>query len=529
MSAVATSDVEAYTVDYSVIISLMEGEPALKLALMVDTTNLLTRLDAAGRRAYAFKTDILRQWQTRLGRLSRVAARQMDKIGSGSLGGGAAGNSVTPEFVTLEVDVTNARLPTEAAPTKRHDFDDGESFASAVDNSALMSVDDIGASFHTSASELVSPVPPPAEDPSMFMRDNPLATAQPEPAAGTGQMSPARTPAYRAHQEDFLQALASTLHLKNTAGAAEQFLEDMQPAAGNSRYAQGAGGGEPHSVPAPSAANRAVQLKRLSAALLGQRAEAAKKPAPSPLGTPQPAAGGGTHYECQITGQTIVVPEGGQHDESEADDDALLGDYDNITRSMRSHQDNLHGHGSGESSQLGAFHHSTSWQASGAQALSGPKPLGVWLGNLLDGPAEAVVIGVQVHHQLAAAHAAHSAASVAAVVPWTLIAGLCLSNFPEAMAASMTMYRYGWSSRRVVLMWFALSAMISLGSGFGYLLASKLSVVAVVAVEGFASGGMLVMIISSMIPEAAHLCGPNTTGIWLLAGFTVAYLFELLA
>jgi ZIP family zinc transporter len=175
-----------------------------------------------------------------------------------------------------------------------------------------------------------------------------------------------------------------------------------------------------------------------------------------------------------------------------------------------------------------AFTHSMSWHASGAEGAAGPAPTGVWLGNLLDGPAEAIVIGVQIRHALSAAYAAGSNVSVGTMIPWTLIAGLCLSNFPEAMAASMTMYQYGWSKRRVVLMWLALTGIISFGSGFGYLLASLLSHTAIVAVEGFASGGMLVMIIGSMIPEAAHLCGPNTTGMWLLAGFTAAYLFELL-
>mmetsp|Transcript_35665 Transcript_35665/g.100961 ORF Transcript_35665/g.100961 Transcript_35665/m.100961 type:complete len:519 (+) Transcript_35665:1607-3163(+) len=220
-------------------------------------------------------------------------------------------------------------------------------------------------------------------------------------------------------------------------------------------------------------------------------------------------------YECQITGQTIRI------DVPDSLPDDCATSYEGITRSMRSVQDG------GEPSAK-AFHVGVGWAVEGSAGAAGPAPMAVWIGNLMDGVAEAVVIGAHVS-SLISSQAQHPEGSdgVASLIPYTLIAGLCLANFPEAMAASMTMYQYGWSKVRVVAMWVSLTTLIAVGSGVGYLLASVMPEVAVIAVEGFAAGAMLVMIASSMIPEAVHLCGPNAAGMWLLCGFTVAYLFEL--
>jgi len=42
------------------------------------------------------------------------------------------------------------------------------------------------------------------------------------------------------------------------------------------------------------------------------------------------------------------------------------------------------------------------------------------------------------------------------VFPFTLIAGLFLSNFPEALSSSANMKKQGWSKKRIFLMWFSL-------------------------------------------------------------------------
>ncbi|MFC1896263.1 hypothetical protein ACFL0Q_06335, partial [Thermodesulfobacteriota bacterium] len=65
--------------------------------------------------------------------------------------------------------------------------------------------------------------------------------------------------------------------------------------------------------------------------------------------------------------------------------------------------------------------------------------LGIWLGILLDSIPESFVIGSSFLALLAAKTAAGATVSFANVIPYTLIAGLFLSNFPEAMSSSVLM------------------------------------------------------------------------------------------
>ena len=122
-----------------------------------------------------------------------------------------------------------------------------------------------------------------------------------------------------------------------------------------------------------------------------------------------------------------------------------------------------------------------------------------------------------------------SEVSIEKVIPYTLIAGLFLSNFPEALASSMHMYKYGWGKPRILLMWSSIMLMTSVGAGLGYGLANILSDEVLYGVQGFAAGAMLTTIASSMIPEAVHLGGANFTGISVLMGFAATNLFQLLA
>ena len=154
-------------------------------------------------------------------------------------------------------------------------------------------------------------------------------------------------------------------------------------------------------------------------------------------------------------------------------------------------------------------------------------PLAVWLGILLDGIPESIVIGAGLFIVIAA-HPAGDSLRFVHVIPYTLIAGLFLSNFPEALSSSANMLAAGWNKRRVFLMWFALMVMTAVGAGLGYLLAGVLSETWLVFAEGVAAGAMLTMIAAAMIPEAAAHGKPSEVGLSTLAGFLAAILFKLL-
>jgi zinc transporter ZupT len=155
-------------------------------------------------------------------------------------------------------------------------------------------------------------------------------------------------------------------------------------------------------------------------------------------------------------------------------------------------------------------------------------PLAIWLGILLDGIPESFVIGTVFLSSMAVAlQQANDAVTFVQVVPFTLIAGLFLSNFPEAMSSSAGMQRQGWRGRRILLMWVSLMVMTAIGAGVGYLVGGAMAHTVLVAVEGVAAGAMLTMIASTMLPEAVHLGGSNTVGISTLLGFLAAICFKL--
>ncbi len=154
-------------------------------------------------------------------------------------------------------------------------------------------------------------------------------------------------------------------------------------------------------------------------------------------------------------------------------------------------------------------------------------PLAIWLGILIDGIPESFVIGAGLLILLRTATDLGSI-TFAQVIPYTLIAGLFLSNFPEALASSANMRLQGWSRRRIFWLWMSLMIVTAVGAGFGFFVVESLSPTWVVFAEGLAAGAMLTMIAAAMIPEAVHLGSANSVGLSSLAGFLAAISFKLL-
>ena len=75
-------------------------------------------------------------------------------------------------------------------------------------------------------------------------------------------------------------------------------------------------------------------------------------------------------------------------------------------------------------------------------------PLAIWLGLLIDGIPESIVIGASLLTLVTASLGAAGDVVFSEVVPYTLIAGLFLSNFPEALSSSVGMRCLGAVPRR---------------------------------------------------------------------------------
>jgi len=163
-----------------------------------------------------------------------------------------------------------------------------------------------------------------------------------------------------------------------------------------------------------------------------------------------------------------------------------------------------------------------------ARKEHGGAPLAIWLGILLDGIPESIVIGSGLFVLLQSKQELVGALQFTDVIPFALIAGLFLSNYPEALASSANMKLLRWSKRTIFLMWFSLMVITAVGSGLGFLFAGVLEPSWLIFAEGMAAGAMLTMIASAMIPEAVHLGNANVVGLSTLAGFMATISFKLL-
>ena len=153
----------------------------------------------------------------------------------------------------------------------------------------------------------------------------------------------------------------------------------------------------------------------------------------------------------------------------------------------------------------------------------------VWLGLLIDGVPESLVIGAGLFGLISAKLATGVDLSLGEVIPYTLLAGLFLSNVPEALSSSSAMRSQGFSKGRIHLMWLSLVVIVAIGSGVGFACGNHFSHTTLVAIEGLAAGAMLTTIASTMIPEAVHLSGSGSrVGLATLVGFFTAVSFKLL-
>lgn len=140
------------------------------------------------------------------------------------------------------------------------------------------------------------------------------------------------------------------------------------------------------------------------------------------------------------------------------------------------------------------------------QGENSAAPLAIWTGILLDGIPESLVIG---------------ASMLKADISLSLILGLFLSNYPEALSSSTGMHRHGMPFSRIVMMWTSIMIFTGIGAAIGSIFFIGASDFAFALVEGIAVGAMLTMIAETMMPEA-YLKGGSVVGISTLLGFLLA-------
>ncbi len=109
----------------------------------------------------------------------------------------------------------------------------------------------------------------------------------------------------------------------------------------------------------------------------------------------------------------------------------------------------------------------------------------------------------------------------------SLIAGLFLSNYPEALSSSVGMRQQGLSFKRVLLMWTSLMIFTGIGAALGNMFFAEAPEMLFSLSEGIAAGAMLTMIAETMLPEA-YFKGGSIVGISTLLGFLAPIYFKTL-
>jgi CRP-like cAMP-binding protein len=146
-------------------------------------------------------------------------------------------------------------------------------------------------------------------------------------------------------------------------------------------------------------------------------------------------------------------------------------------------------------------------------AEHGNPSLAIWMGIMLDGIPESIVIG--------------SSLLLHPTMSLSLLAGLFLSNFPEALSSSVGMIKQKMSNMKIIMMWTSIMIVTGLGAFLGNVFFENVSPPVFALVDGMAAGAMLTMIAETMLPEAFHI-GGTVTGLSALAGFLATLLFKVL-
>jgi ZIP family zinc transporter len=129
------------------------------------------------------------------------------------------------------------------------------------------------------------------------------------------------------------------------------------------------------------------------------------------------------------------------------------------------------------------------------------------LGAFLDGIPEQIVLGIGI--------AAGQGVSVG------LLVAIFVSNLPEAIGSSTEMRAAGTDAAAIRRLWLLVALICTAATVAGYAIADNVSGNLNAAVDGFAAGALLVMLIDSMIPEAVRK-GGDVSGLVTVLGFAVA-------
>jgi zinc transporter, ZIP family len=129
------------------------------------------------------------------------------------------------------------------------------------------------------------------------------------------------------------------------------------------------------------------------------------------------------------------------------------------------------------------------------------------LGAFLDGIPEQLVLGINL--------------AAGAGVGVSLLVAIFVSNLPESLGSASDMSAAGRPRSAILRLWVLVAAICAFATVLGYLAADAVGGNGKAAIDGFAAGALLVMLIDSMIPDAREDAGRGA-GLVTVLGFAVA-------
>jgi len=142
----------------------------------------------------------------------------------------------------------------------------------------------------------------------------------------------------------------------------------------------------------------------------------------------------------------------------------------------------------------------------------GNAPIAIWLGLLIDGIPESLTIGAGL--------------VASGGISATFVAGLFISNYPEALSSSDGMQQQGFSFSRILLLWSSVMLVQGVVAGLGSVALAGASASIIAFIESIGAGAILKVLAETMLPEAYERRG-FMVGLSMLLGFLVIILVNV--
>lgn len=143
----------------------------------------------------------------------------------------------------------------------------------------------------------------------------------------------------------------------------------------------------------------------------------------------------------------------------------------------------------------------------------GGSGMAIFLGTLLDGVPESLILGIGL--------------GLGGSVSIAFLVAVFVSNIPEGIAGTVSLQAEGRSRRRIISMWSFLLITSAIAAGLGYFLTQEINIIDGLYLQAFAAGAMLTMLADTMMPEAFKH-GGKIVGLFTVLGFLTAAIISVL-